>query len=97
MCLPTSSNTNPSVSLSSPWRDGLRKKKEEGEERNIHLLNTHTHTQKKSLNYWLRRKFVINVGSPTLERASETTERRRDPGGHMRNHRPHPLLQALEL
>lgn len=39
MCFPTSSNTNPSVSLSSPWRDGLGKGKEEGgEERNILLL-----------------------------------------------------------
>lgn len=91
MCLPTSSNTNPSVSLSSPWRDGLWRKKEEGEERNIHLL------KKKSLNYWLRRKFVINVDSPTRKRASETTEPRHDLGGHMRKHRPHPLLKALEL
>lgn len=70
-------------------------KKAEGEERNIHLLNKKK--KKKSLNYWLRRKFVINVDSPTRERAGETTERRRDPGGHMRNHRPHPLLKALEL
>lgn len=53
--------------------------------------------RKKSLNYWLRRKFVINVDSPTRKRASETTEPRRDLGGHMRKHRPHPFLKALEL
>lgn len=96
MCLPTSSSTNPSVSLSSLWRDRRGKKREEGEEGNTHLLKKEGE-KKKSLNYWLRRKFLINVDSPTRERAGETTEPRRDLGGHVRKRRPHLLLEAPPL
>lgn len=90
MCFPTSSNTNPSVSLSSPWRDGLGKGKEEGGGRGIF---SSCKKKTKTLNYCLRRKFVIDVDSPT---------RKRDPspdlGGHMRTRRPpHLLLKALPL
>lgn len=92
MCFPTSSNTNPSVSLSSPWRDGLGKGKGEGEGRNILLLQ-----KKKSLNYCLRRKFVINLDSPTRRRAVGMAEPRPDLGGHMRTRRPRLLLKALPL
>lgn len=46
--------------------------------------------KKKSLNYYLRGKFVINLDSPTHKRAVKAAEARPDLGGHMRENAPPP-------
>lgn len=91
MCFPTAATQTPLFLFPFPGETGW------GRERRRGSRGIFSSCKKKSLNYCLRRKFVINLDSPTHERAVETEEARPDLGGHMRARRPRLLLKALPL